>query len=380
MHLLITALSASQGPSGICRHAWNLFRCASRGAENSRIYLLVGTWQEEYFKDAFALEGANLTIIGVDIANNSVSRNVWYLRKLPVVAAELKVDLVHLSFPVPILKRVFNCPVVVSLHDLYPYDEPENFGFPNVLFNRLFLRRCLKEVDVVVCVSESTLSRLKVWFPRAAARKGVVIHNCIEGDVTNPAEEPLGIFENRRLFLMVAQHRPNKNILLALKVFSELLRRAQIAQDTILCVVGNEGPETSSIKNFIKDGGIEKNVRLLSGMTDRLLAWFYKNCEMLLAPSKIEGFGLPVGEAIFYGCRVVCADIPAFREIAGDACHYFDVHAACPEAAMMAAMRSSLAAPPPVPRLMRFSVESISEKLGLLYERTLQNVADVKEG
>ena len=54
----------------------------------------------------------------------------------------------------------------------------------------------------------------------------------------------------------------------------------------------------------------------------RELQWCYRKCELLLAPSSIEGFGLPVAEALLAGCRIVCSDILAFRELEGKNCHY----------------------------------------------------------
>src|SRR6185437_10956760 len=63
-------------------------------------------------------------------------------------------------------------------------------------------------------------------------------------------------------------------------------------------------------------------VILLSGIHDTEMQWCYRHCGALLAPSTIEGFGLPVAEALLAGCPVVCSDIPAFRELGGDDCHY----------------------------------------------------------
>src|SRR5580704_8347312 len=179
MNLLITAVSSATGPSGICRHAYNLARCAASRDEVLEITLALGTWQESYFKASFDLADVRIKIVSVDISNDAFARNIWYLRELPKLADDVAADIVHLSFPAPIRRNAMRCPVVVSLHDLYPYDEPNNFGFPKVFFNRVFLQQCLREVDCVACVSEITLSRLKMRFPRVAHRKSVVVHNCV---------------------------------------------------------------------------------------------------------------------------------------------------------------------------------------------------------
>jgi glycosyltransferase involved in cell wall biosynthesis len=364
MNLLITAISSATGPSGICRHAYGLARCAvSRGG--IQVTLALGKWQEMYFKRSFDLEALNVSLVSVNISNDAFARNMWYLRGLPKLAAELAADIVHLSFPVPVRRRSMRCPVVVSLHDLYPYDEPNNFGFPRVYFNRVFLHECVREVDCVACVSEITLSQLKTRFPRLAHRKSVVVHNCVAIDWSEPML-PVGL--HGKFFLMVAQHRANKNILLALKVFEELLHRKSIDQRTLMLLIGNEGPETAAIRSFIEKRSLEASVRLINGVTDGELRWLYENCEVLMVPSLMEGFGLPLAEGLFCGSRIVCSDIPAFREIGGDACHYFDLHADSDSSAMIEAVCKALSGPAKRARgLERFVPGNIAREYAAIY-------------
>ena len=290
---------------------------------------------------------------------------MWYLRELPKLADEVAADVVHLLFPVPIRRSMMPCPVVVSLHDLYPYDEPNNFGFPKVFFNRVFLQQCLKEVNCVACVSETTLSRLKMRIPRFAHRKSVVVHNCVTIDSNNPVS-PAG--KRYKFALVVAQHRANKNIPLALKVFEELLQRKEIDQHTSLLLVGNRGPETTAVWSLIEQRSLEASVKLIDGVTDGELRWLYENCEFLMVPSSMEGLGLPIVEGLFCCSRIVCSDISAFREIGGDACHYFDLHAESVSSAMVEAICNALAEPArPAKRLERFLLENIAREYAALY-------------
>ena len=367
MNLLITAISSATGPSGICIHAYNLLRCAASRGEISHITLAIGKWQELYFRNSFNLESTGVSIVSVGISNDAFARNMWYLRELPKLVAEVAADIVHLSFPVPIRRSVMRCPVVVSLHDLYPYDEPNNFGFPKVFFNRVFLQQCLKEVDCVACVSETTLSRLKVRFPRFAHRKSVVVHNCV---TIGSIEPVLPVGQQCKFVLMVAQHRANKNIPLALKVFEEILQRKMIDQHALLLLVGNRGPETAAIRSLIEQRSLAASVKLIEGVTDGELRWLYDNCEFLMVPSSMEGFGLPIVEGLFCGSRVVCSDIPAFREIGGDACHYFDLHAESDSSAMVEAVCNALAGPAkPARRIERFLLENIAREYAALYSQ-----------
>ena len=377
MNLLITAISSATGPSGICRHACNLVRCAASREEVLQITLAIGKWQEPYFQNSFKLEDAKLTVVAVDIANDAFARNLWHLQNLPNLADDVAADIVHLSFPVPIRRSSLRCPVVVSLHDLYPYDEPDNFGFPKVFFNRVFLQQCLKEVDSIACVSEATLSRVRERFPRFASRKAVVVYNCVTIDAD---ESAWTAGERCRFVLMVAQHRANKNIVLAVKVFEELLQRKTVQQHTLLLVVGNRGPETPAIESAIKRMALEKNVRLVDSVSDGELRWLYSNCEVLLAPSLVEGFGLSVAEGLLCGSRVVCSDIPAFREIGGEACHYFDLHAESGSAAMVSVIANALnTLAGPRDTHVRFSLEHVAREYAVLYSRLQEASLDTVE-
>jgi glycosyltransferase involved in cell wall biosynthesis len=367
MNLLITAISSATGPSGICRHAYNLVRCAASRGEVLQITLALGNWQESYFRASFNFEDVRVKVVSVDISNDAFARNIWYLRELPKLADEVAADIVHLSFPVPIRRSVMRCPVVVSLHDLYPYDEPNNFGFPKVFFNRVFLQQCLKEVDCVACVSETTLSRLQARFPRFAHRKSVVVHNCVTIG-SKKAVLPAGTGKRCKFVLMVAQHRANKNIPLALEAFNKLLQQKKIEKHASLLLVGNHGPETAAIRALIEERSLEASVELINGVSDGELRWLYTNCEFLMVPSSMEGFGLPIVEGLFCGCRVVCSDIPSFREIGGDACHYFDLHAKSNCSALVEAICDALAEPArPAKRLDRFFIEDVAREYAALY-------------
>jgi glycosyltransferase involved in cell wall biosynthesis len=124
-------------------------------------------------------------------------------------------------------------------------------------------------------------------------------------------------------------------------------------------VVGIPGPDTRKIEAEIRKARLSRKVLLFSDLSDSELRWCYENCETLLAPSSLEGFGLPIAEAVLAGARVVCSDIPAFRELGREACHYVAA-TDDPVSAYVRAIRQALAAPPPrhasLPQLTAVSV------------------------
>ena len=323
MHVFIAALHRPIKPTGVCRHAANLALCLAE-TEVSKISLVIGAWQSDYFKTAFALESEKIELVVVDIKNSSIVRNLWFLNGLPKLANQLNVDVVHLSFPFPFLKSRFKAPVVTTVHDLYPYECPENFGFPRVLFNQLFLKVAIASSDGLPCVSRITLDKLKYYFPNLKPQQKLdVVYNYVDftGLETFP---PSQLSPDNKFFLTVAQHRQNKNLDLLIKAYAGLLQEHQIDPDCNLIIVGTTGPETENIKSLIAEFELE-TVSLLSALSDSELGWLYQNCEAFIIASSTEGFCLPLAEALHFSDRVVCSDIPIFREIATEKCTYFSL-------------------------------------------------------
>ena len=324
MHVFIAALHRPIKPTGVCRHAANLARCLAEKSEVTKISLVIGSWQEHYFKTAFALNSEKIELVTVDIKNSSIVRNLWFLQGLPKLANRLNADIVHLSFPFPFFKNKFLAPVVTTVHDLYPYECPENFGFPRVIFNQLFLKQAIVNSDGLPCVSQVTLDKLKFYFPKLKPPQQLeVVYNYVdfEGlETYAPKQLPA-----RKFLLTVAQHRPNKNLDLLIKAYASLRQTQKIDSDCNLVIVGTTGPETEKLKHLISEFGLEERVYLLSAINDSELGWLYQNCEVFVIPSSTEGFCLPLAEALHFSDRVVCSDIPIFREIATEKCVYFSL-------------------------------------------------------
>jgi glycosyltransferase involved in cell wall biosynthesis len=342
LKVIIPLASSSQFLSGVQRHAINLARCLLTRKEIAQVTVVAAPWQMDFVQDALPSSDPRLHLRAAPIGASVFSRNLWFYSKLPELARQLNADIVHLAYPVPMRRRAFHCPTVVTLHDMYPYEIPENFGFPKVLFNREVLRSCLERIDAIASVSQYTQFKLESIYPQLSKRKTVVIQNSVEplsgpqsgplpGQSSGPLSGPLprsredipaANWGDHPFLLCVAQHRRNKNIVLALRIFERLLNMHYLAPRTRMLIVGIHGPETAAINEYVATAGLESNIVFLNGISDAQLQWCYRNCWLLLAPSIVEGFGLPVAEAILAGCRVVCSDIPSFRELGEDHCRF----------------------------------------------------------
>jgi glycosyltransferase involved in cell wall biosynthesis len=205
---------------------------------------------------------------------------------------------------------------------MYPYEIPMNFGFPKFIFNRLILKQCLRNVDAIACVSEVTLLRLEQYSSTAVWQKGVRIYNCVEAQPHCAMQSPIPNWRGEPFLLCVAQHRRNKNLPLLLLTFDRLLRSGQVSSNMRLIILGITARDTRKIHRSVSTLGLGKSVRFLEGLSEPDLQWCYTRCEAVVAPSLTEGFGLPVAEGLLAGCRVVCSDIPAHREVGDGQCRF----------------------------------------------------------
>ena len=371
MKILIAAAAFSTEMSGVQRHAFNAALALLLREEVQAVHLVVAPWQQKLTQSVASAQDRRLMVHAAAMGSSAIARNAWYYRQLPELARKLRADVVHLAYPVPVNARAFPCPVAVTLHDLYPCEIPENFGFPKSLVNRRILRQCLDAVDGIACVSETTRERMREYLPTRLDAKAVCIPNCVlpmpkavRPEAAVPAGEPF--------LLCVAQHRRNKNIPLLLRSFARLVRERQIDARMRLLIVGIDGPETERVHRVAAERRLSERVHFLCGLSEAELHWCYANCEVLVAPSSTEGFGLPVAEGLLAGCRVVCSEIGAHREIGGEHCRFVDVRGDA-EAALAEAIVTALQTPrPPAVSFPQLSLEAVGAQYMRFYRRLIE--------
>jgi glycosyltransferase involved in cell wall biosynthesis len=125
-----------------------------------------------------------------------------------------------------------------------------------------------------------------------------------------------GIKKNYILYVGTLQ--PRKNVSRLIEAFSKL------KNDIELVVVGRKGWLYEEILEAPKKYKVENKVKFLESVSDEDLPSFYKNALCFALPSLYEGFGLPVLEAMKYGCPVIISNISSLPEAGGDAALYVD--------------------------------------------------------
>ncbi len=122
--------------------------------------------------------------------------------------------------------------------------------------------------------------------------------------------------------LFVGTLQPRKNIVRLIEAYSKLV--AQSKKVPQLVIVGKKGWLYEDILSAPKRFGVEKGVIFLEFVPDSDLALLYRNALCFVLRSLYEGFGLPILEAMRYGCPVVTSNVSSLPEAAGDAAVYID--------------------------------------------------------
>lgn len=125
------------------------------------------------------------------------------------------------------------------------------------------------------------------------------------------------------VYLMVSTIEPRKNHVYLLDAFELLWAQGSNAR---LCIIGKIGWKCEALVERIKQHPQwGKRLFMFNRVNDKSLEYSYANARALVFPSYVEGFGLPLVEAMQRGLPAMASDIPVFREIGGDFMAYFDL-------------------------------------------------------
>ena len=135
------------------------------------------------------------------------------------------------------------------------------------------------------------------------------------------------------------------------------------------------GPESGQVEACVRASGLTQRVLLANGISDAEMNWCYRNCELLLAPSILEGFGLPIVEGRSPAAASSAPTSLLFVETGGLRLQVCDARARLRKDFAAAAV-ASLGERRPLPvHLTRFSSAVVAEQYARLY-RILADVSD----
>jgi len=241
----------------------------------------------------------------------------WTIFQLPSIAMRDGIELFHAEYIVPFMCR---CPTIVTMHDAISamFIEPSSIKARIVTNALSFIS--LQRSRAVLVPSQSAKSDVAKLFKVNPAKifvtpYGVSPHfKPMQKELSKQLlASRLGI--NGRFILTVNFFRPRKNAHILVKAFRKLLRE-KAPVDWLVMV----GASTEYMKQTLLRiaGEAAEKIVFTGYVPDELLPIIYSAADVFAFPSRYEGFGLPVIEAMACGTPVVAGDAPAINEFASN--------------------------------------------------------------
>ncbi|WP_353815383.1 glycosyltransferase family 4 protein [Agromyces sp. SYSU T00266] len=227
-------------------------------------------------------------------------------------AARLRADLVHAPANLgPVRSRT---PVVLTVHDLLPFRHPEFVPGPYAPVLRGMIRGAARAARRVLTVSESTAADLVDLLGVDPDRIDVVP---LAGGAVAPRDATAGTERSDDLVLAIGNRMPHKNFVALLEAVA--LMPADRRPRVVVTGSHDDDPLAPEVRRL----GLDERVRLERWVASDELERLYAEAALLVFPTRFEGFGLPLIEAMARGVPVVASDLPVLREVGGDAVAWF---------------------------------------------------------
>ncbi len=270
---------------------------------------------------AVAAPGVTLRL-GPALLERPAARIVWEQTVLPSLLAG--VDVVHgLVNGLPLATTT---PGVVTVHYLSLLRRPDHFPILTRLYLTALCRWSVRRAAQVIAVGPQTAADLGHFWGVDAAR----LHTIPNGvdrrfrpvDAAYDAAYGAAFRQAKKLptrfWLYVGTLEPRKNLPLLLEAYARV--RQAVGGDPIhLVLAGGRGWNDEAIFARVAELGLREWVHFPGFVPDGELPDWYRAAEAFVYPSRFEGFGLPVLEAMACGTPVLCSHAPGVREVAGRA-------------------------------------------------------------
>lgn len=185
------------------------------------------------------------------------------------------------------------------------------YGTTELDYHRWSMRFAVRTASHIITISEFTKAELMQCYAVEAKRISVV-HNGFDRTAFIPSVQAAA---NQPYLLYVGRIEKKKNIDHLIQAFILLKQRYNVPHQ--LWLAGTLGFGFKEFKPM-------PDIRLLGYVPGPDLPKLMQQAAAFVFPSNYEGFGIPILEALACGTKVACSNIPALREVGGEACWYFD--------------------------------------------------------
>jgi len=223
--------------------------------------------------------------------------------------------------------------VATVVYDLIPLTHPEFVGERRRESFRDYLTKAAKHSDQLLAISKTVRDQVRQFLPNLVGSSDTFCSDIrafplgaeLRVSTGKVREEVLSAFAGETPpYLMVSTFDPRKNHAFLLDAFEQLCDQGS---DVHLCFVGRIGAQCEGVVSRIREHALlGSRLFLFDDLSDAELQHCYRQARAVVFPSVVEGFGLPIVEALWFGKKTFASDTPIHREVGEEDCVYFDLN------------------------------------------------------
>jgi alpha-1,3-rhamnosyl/mannosyltransferase len=218
--------------------------------------------------------------------------------------------LYHPGGTVPLLRAT---PSVVTIHDLQPLVFPENFSKVKLAYLRRRLGPSVRSARLVTAISEYTRTELRDHLGVPDERVAVT------PPAVDPDPAPVGAMDVVSLYRLDRPWFVYPAITYRHKDHATVVRAMADVPDSLLVLTGGPGPAEQHVTELVAELGLADRIRRTGRIDFAQLDALYRGAVACVFPSRFEGVGIPVLEAMARSCPVIAADATALPFVVGSA-------------------------------------------------------------
>lgn len=270
------------------------------------------------------LSRTNIKMVSPHGRFDKALRSIWRIWGISESLKNNGIDLYHgLSNELPLNIVSSGVPSIVTIHDLIFLRYPEYYKvIDRKIYNYKFRAAC-ENSSRIIAISECTKNDIVNFYNIPPEKIDVVYQGCDESfNVKCDGEFLLKIKKEYNLpdkfLLSVGTIERRKNVLLAIKSL------AGLPDNIHLVIVGRKTPYVEELQQFIRLNKLDNRVHFYTAVPFSVLPAFYQLADIFIYPSRFEGFGIPILEALGSGTPVIAATGSCLEEAGGTHSIYVD--------------------------------------------------------
>ncbi|OFY19972.1 MAG: hypothetical protein A2W98_13390 [Bacteroidetes bacterium GWF2_33_38] len=268
----------------------------------------------------FTFENTNFTLKSKTLS--FLPSFLWRSFGISYILKKDKIDIFHgLSNELPLNIKKSNVKTIVTIHDLIFLKYPKLYkSFDRWMYN-FKCKKSAKNADIIIAVSEQTKQDIIDFYNIDEKKIKVIFQTCNDFFKQKYSEIEKNKVINKfnlpsNFILNVGTIEERKNLL-------NIIKAVELQNiDIKIVAIGKKTEYFEKIEKYLISKNLKSNLIVLENVSNYELAIIYQLAKMLVYPSKYEGFGIPIIEALFSEIPVITTKGYCFSEAGGNAALY----------------------------------------------------------